>query len=84
MNLVIEWANDLPFKTWFELLLSTHLHYEDTAPDYQITLVNGKPYLYDPLLGGKWNWNASEKGKSLSWSSLSWSISERSSLDDMD
>ena len=82
MGLVIEWANDLPFKTWFELLTKTHvvrtgiaynLRECDAAPDYQITLVNGEPYLYDILLGGKGpGWNVSgnstwstERGRSL-------------------
>ena len=92
MGLVIEWANDVPFKTWFKLLMKTHdLDELDTAPDYQITLVNGRPYLYDSLRGGKCpSWNTSEKSSCTDhpslppWSSPSWNISERSSLDDMD
>jgi hypothetical protein len=54
MALVIEWANDVPFKNWFKLMMETYdLDESDTEPDYAITLVNGRPYLFDPLLGGR-------------------------------
>ena len=88
MGLVIEWANDVPFENWFQLMKETYdLDELDTAPDYQITLVNGKPYLYDPLLGGRRpSWNTSEKSSWTDhpWRSPSWNTSEKSSLDGMD
>ena len=81
MNLVSAWANDLPFKVWFELLEKTHIvragvcyrrHEVDTAPDYEVTLEeDGKPYLSDRLLGGKApEWNASDKSSITDWPSL--------------
>ena len=102
MNLVSAWANDLPFKIWFKLLEKTHIvragvcysrHELDTAPDYEVTLVDGKPYLSDRLLGRKCpKWNSSENpgpnraGRLPPWTepSLDGDISERSSLGDMD
>ena len=95
MSLVIEWANDVPFATWYRMLVKIHdLHELDTKPDYQITLVNGKPYLYDSLLGGivpSWNtsepssWTAITSGSPKSSLELTdWNISERSNLDEIE
>ena len=69
LSLVIEWANDVPFATWYRMLVKIHdLHELDTKPDYQITLVNGKPYLYDILRGGIGpSWNTSEPS---SWTAI--------------
>ena len=54
MRMVIEWANDVPFENWFQLIKETYnLGEQDTAPDYEITLENGRPYLFDPLYGGR-------------------------------
>jgi hypothetical protein len=89
MGLVIEWANDVPFKNWFKLMMETYdLDESDTEPDYQITLVNGKPYLFDPLLGGRRPSldMTTYMNTSLDhpWRSPSWNTSEKSSLDGMD
>ena len=53
MNLVIEWANDVPFATWFRMLLRAQCIRFYKASDYEIILRNGKPYLYDTLCGGR-------------------------------
>ena len=50
--MVVAWANDVPFRNWFQLLKETHNWDDlDTAPDYEVILMNGKPYLFDPLKG---------------------------------
>ena len=79
IGLVIEWANDVPFETWFRMLVKVHrLHELDIRPDYQIILVNDAPYLYDSLLGGIVpSWNTSEP---TSWTAIT-SRSPKSSLD---
>ena len=53
MSLVIEWANDVPFATWFRMLLRAQCIRFYKASDYEIILRNGKPYLYDTLCGGR-------------------------------
>ena len=100
MNLVSAWANDLPFKIWFKLLEKTHIvragvcyrrHELDTAPDYEVTLVDGKPYLSDRLLGGKMPGMEFLESTASAYCLPPWTepsldgdISERSSLGDMD
>ena len=54
MKMVVAWANDVPFRNWFQLLRETYNWNDlDIAPDYEVILVNGKPYLFDPLLGNR-------------------------------
>ena len=94
MRLVIEWANDVPFETWFKMLMKVHrLHEIDIRPDYQIILVNGEPYLYDTLLGGTTrSWHILRSWYHPDWPSLpAWTepsldgdISERSNLDEIE
>ena len=95
MSLVIDWANDVPFATWFRMLLETQCIGWCRARRYQITLRNGKPYLYDPFYGKR-----DEKRLSLvsSWTAITTleryqaeltdyrtgTISETSSLDEID
>ena len=89
MGLVIEWANDVPFENLFQLMKETYdLDELDTAPDYEITLVNGRPYLFDPLFGGRRPsldmTTYMETSLYTPWRSPSWNTSEKSSLDRMD
>jgi len=54
MQMVIEWANDVPFDNWFSYMLDHYgLGIETTRPDYQVVLRDGRPYLYDTLSGGR-------------------------------
>ena len=50
MRMVVAWANDVPFRNWFQLLQETYAWTDqDTEPDYVIVEVLGEPYLWDPL-----------------------------------
>ena len=54
MRMVVAWANDVPFRNWFQLLRETYAwNDQDTEPDYAIIEVNGRPYLHDPLMGNR-------------------------------
>ena len=49
MDMVVAWANDVPFRNWFQLLKETYAWTDqDTEPDYIIVEVPGGLYLWDP------------------------------------
>ena len=53
LRFVIEWANDVPFQSWFGLICDHYgLNKNDTEPDYEVVMRNGKPYLMNRFGGG--------------------------------